>query len=123
MARIKISSAKAKGRALQQWVCRKVSDLVNLPWGYEDDKPIQPRLMGQKGTDVVLRGEALDGFPFSVECKSGEHWSVPSSVKQAKKNRYKGTNWLLVLKNKNMKHPIAVLDAKLFFEILESWRR
>lgn len=119
MARISVAAAKDKARNLQKWVCEKVSNLIHLPWGYEDDRLIQPRLMGQKGTDIVLRGEALKHFPFSVECKSGEHWSVPATVKQAKKNRLKNTDWLLVLKNKEMKKPIVVLDAELFFDILE----
>ena len=125
MARIKVGSAKQKGRELQKWVCKKISKAIGLPWGYEDDKLIQPRLMGQSGTDVVLRGEALDRFPFSVECKSKEAWKLPSAIMQAKANQLKGTEWLLVLKKKAKPNKaIVVLDAEFFFEeILPSWRR
>ena len=77
--RIKISSAKAKGRNLQKWVCGKISKLLNIPWG--KDELIASREMGQSGTDVRLIGEALEKFPYSVECKWQETWSIPAWVK------------------------------------------
>jgi len=117
--RITVASAKAKGRNLQKWVCERIGNLLKFPWGYEDDMLIQPRIMGQRGVDVVLRGEALKKFPFSVECKSCEAWSVPAFIKQAKNNKIKNTNWLLVLKRKDMQKPVVVLDAEAFFKILE----
>ena len=71
--RISVASAKDKGRRLQQWTCEQISKITGIPWGYEDDKEIQPRIMGQKGVDVILRGDALSLFPFSIECKSMQH--------------------------------------------------
>jgi len=118
MGKIQVSSAKAKGRNLQKWTCEKISELLDIPWGYEDEKLIQPRLMGQSGTDVVLRGDAFLDFPFDVECKSCEAWSVPAFIRQAKKNTKKGRNWLLVLKRKDIQKPVVVVDADVFFEIL-----
>ena len=55
---IKTSSAKAKGRSLQQWVCQKISDLLNIPWG--KDELIASREMGQSGVDIRLIGEAQE---------------------------------------------------------------
>ena len=52
--RIKPSSAKAKGRSLQQWVCQKISDLLGIEWG--KDELIASREMGQSGTDIRLLG-------------------------------------------------------------------
>jgi hypothetical protein len=83
--RIKTSSAKAKGRNLQKWTCQKISELLGIPWG--KDELIASREMGQSGTDVRLVEEAQERFPFSVECKYQETWSVPSWIKQAKKNQ------------------------------------
>jgi len=117
--RITTASAKAKGRNLQKWTCKKIGELLGMEWGYDDDRDIQPRLMGQSGVDVVLRGEALKQFPFSVECKNQESWSVPAYIKQARKNNIKNTNWLLVLKKKELKNPIVILEADVFFKILE----
>ena len=120
MGRIKIRSAKAKGRNLQNWVAKKISCLLGIPFANQDDEAlIASRQMGQAGTDVILRGEALKKFPFSIECKSCEQWNIPAFIKQAKKNTIKGTNWLLFLKRKSLKSPIVVLDANLFFILME----
>lgn len=116
MARITPSSAKAKGRTLQQWACKQISDLIKLPWGH--DQPIESRPMGQAGVDVRLDREALDLFPWSVECKWQESWAVPAWIEQARKNLIKNTNWLLVIKRSRNK-PVVVLEATVFFEILE----
>jgi len=114
--RITTASAKAKGRNLQQYICQKISDLLNIPWG--KDALIASREMGQSGVDVRLIGEALRRFPFSVECKAQETWSVPAWVEQAKGNQIAGTDWLLVMKKNHMK-PIVAMDADRFFELLE----
>lgn len=119
MGRITVASAKAKGRALQDWTCAQVSRATGLPWGREDEKEIQPRAMGQNGTDIALRGEARKLFPFAVECKSGEHWSIKDAIRQAKANQGTFPHWLVVLKDKSMKSPIAIVDGGLFFDLWE----
>jgi len=63
---ISISARKAKGRRLQQWACKQISELLGLPWGYEE--AIRPALMGESGVDVKLVGEAKKRFPFAIEC-------------------------------------------------------
>lgn len=112
--RISVSSAKAKGRALQRWVCQQLSELLGIPWG--KDELIASREGGQSGTDIRLLGEARERFPFSIECKWQEAWSIPQWVKQAQANRQEGTSWLLIVK-KNRMRPLAILDAELFFKI------
>ena len=113
--RIKNSSAKSKGRELQNWACRKISELLGIPWG--KDELIASREASQAGTDVRLIGEAKTRFPFSVECKRCESWAIPAWIKQAKANQAKGTDWLLIVK-KNREDPIVVMDANAFFELL-----
>ncbi len=115
--RIKISSAKAKGRKLQQWVCQQISDLTGITCG--KDELIDSREMGQSGVDVKLIGEAKFQFPYSVECKSQEAWSIPEWVKQAKANQKEETDWLLVCKRSNEK-PIIIMDAEEFFRIQQT---
>jgi len=110
---MKTSSAKAKGRRLQQWVTEKVSEITGIKSG--KDELIQSREMGQSGTDVKLIGKARKMFPFSVECKNQENWSIPAYVKQAKENTLTGTDWLLFIK-KNRHDTLVVMDAKQFFK-------
>ena len=114
--RISTSSAKAKGRNLQQWACEQISRLLDLPWG--KDELIASREASQTGTDVRLIGEAKKRFPFSVECKYQESWALPAWIKQAKSNQGEGTDWLLIIK-KNHTTPVVVMDAERFFELLK----
>ena len=115
---MKTSSAKAKGRNFQKWVCQCISVLLNIPWGYEDDKLIQPRIMGQSGTDVILRGKAREKFSFDVECKATENISLYKDIKQAKSNTAINRYWLLFHK-KNNNEPIVIMEAKVFFHLLK----
>jgi len=114
--RISVASAKSKARRLQNWTAEQISNLIGLPWG--KDEMIAPREMGQPGVDVRLVGKAKKMFPFSVECKWQEKWHILSWIKQAKENTYANTDWMLVVK-KNRHEPIIVLDAEVFFSILD----
>lgn len=113
--KISPSSAKAKGRSFQQWVCQQISDLLDIPWGA--DELIASREMGQSGTDVRLIGEAAKRFPYAIECKWQETWSLPAWIKQAKSNQKKGTDWLLFAK-RSRESPIVVMEADHFFKLL-----
>lgn len=115
--RIKVSSAKAKGRSLQQWVCGKISKLTGIDTG--KDCPIESRPMGQTGCDVRMEQSVLKQFPFSVECKAQESWSVPAWIEQAKKNLLRNTSWLLFIRRSRMNpHAVVLLDADVFFQII-----
>ena len=46
---MKTSSAKAKGRKLQQWVVTKLIEILRL-----DAEDIESRPMGSQGEDVIL---------------------------------------------------------------------
>lgn len=117
--RIKVSSAKAKGRSLQQWACQQISTLTGFEWGSSgDDKPIESRPMGQMGCDVRMESHVRAVFPFSVECKYQESWSIHGWLKQAQANEQEGTDWLLICRRSRMK-PIIMMDAIAFFKILK----
>jgi hypothetical protein len=114
---MKTSSAKDKGRRLQQWACKQISKLTGIPWG--PDEAIASREMGQNGVDVRLVGEAQSKFPFSVECKNCETWSFPSWIRQAEHNRKTNTDWIIIAK-RNYHKPVVMMDAKRFFHLLAS---
>jgi len=113
---MRYSSRKEKAKRLQKYVAYKVAELTGLPCG--KDCSIESRQMGETGPDVRLDMEARKRFPFTVECKNQETWSVPAAIKQCQANLYDGTDWLLVL-CKNRMRPVVVLDAEVFFELLE----
>ena len=112
---MKTSSCKSKGRRLQQWIAQKISDLIELPWG--PDEQVASREMGQSGPDIRLIGDARHLFPWSVECKNQEKWSIHQWIQQAKDNQMPGTDWLLICK-KNRSDPVVVIDAEVFFCLL-----
>jgi hypothetical protein len=116
MKKIKVSSAKAKARRLQQWVAKYISEITGIKWG--EDELIQSRPMGQGGIDVPLLGKAQEMFPFSSECKWQEKWDIPGWIRHAKHNKIEGTDWLLFVK-KNRHEEIVIMDAKAFFDFYE----
>ena len=119
--RISVQSAKAKGRSLQQYVCRMISEITGYEWGSSgDDKPIESRPMGQKGMDVRMESQVRELFPFSVECKFQESWAVHGWIEQAKENQMKGTDWLLVCK-RSRKKPVVIMDADTFFGLYKAY--
>lgn len=118
---IKTSSAKAKGRGLQQWVCAEISKLTGIPYVQaDDDSLIRSREMGQAGLDVILRGEASKLFPWSVECKATESFSLGATVEQVERNVKPGTNWLIVHRSKRFRDPIVVLSWEAFARTWEA---
>lgn len=115
-------AAKAKGRRLQTWVCEKISELTGYEWGRSgEDQPIESRPMGQSGVDVRMESQVRAVFPFSVECKSRETWTIPTWIKHAQENCTEDTDWLLFCK-KSKESQIVILDAEAFFRILNKMK-
>uniref|UniRef100_A0A6M3XQI4 Holliday junction resolvase n=1 Tax=viral metagenome TaxID=1070528 RepID=A0A6M3XQI4_9ZZZZ len=117
---IKISSRKAKGRNFQNLIAKKISEITGIP--VQKDGEIESRPMSQSGVDIILRGKALELFPFSVECCCAETWNVNKKIEQAKSNTKSGTDWLCFFKS-NKKDPIAVLSTEVFFQIYNTYLR
>ena len=115
LTKIKPSSGKAKGRDLQMWVCGKIAEIAGVCFDQHDDQClIHSREMGQPGRDIVLRGAALQKFPFSVECKNSEGLSVTEALQQAQSNCAPGTAALVVHKRKSLKQPIVIMEWDTF---------
>jgi len=121
--RIKPRSAKNKGIFLQKWVCEQLSSLLEVPFDNQDEQcEIHSREMGLSGNDIILRGSAYKRFPYDVECKNTESFSVGAVIEQAKANTKEGRDFLIVHKSKRIGNPIVVLTweafAKLFRKTL-----
>lgn len=108
---ITVSSAKAKGRRLQQWV---VAQLYRIfPMLEEGDA--RSTSMGASGEDVQLSPAARRLFKYSVECKSLAKIAVYSLYEQAVSNAGKYEPLLII--KANGKKPLAVVDASHFLEL------
>ena len=102
---MKTSSAKAKGRKLQQWVRDK------LIYHFEfDEDDIKSTSMGAGGEDVQMSPEARQYFRYSIECKNTERVNVWKSYEQAESNAKNGEPLLIIKRNGHK--PLAVLDAE-----------
>ena len=112
-SRIKVSSAKAKGRRLQQWVRNYLHS--NLKGIEKDDVTSTPG--GVNGPDIGLSPLARKLFPWTVECKSRSSFSVYEALEQAERNLIKNTKPIAILKG-DRKQPLALLYAEDLLEIL-----
>jgi hypothetical protein len=110
---MKTKSAKAKGRRLQNWVACIIGKITGYKVG--KDEMIAPREMGQNGVDVRLVGDVRKEFPFSIECKNQESWSIHDWIKQAKGNVLPDTDWMIIA-SRNNTPPVLIMDAETFFE-------
>ena len=73
---MKTSSAKQKGRKLQQWM----RDLLIQKLGVHPED-IESRSMGSQGEDLIMARAAREKFPLSIECKNQESVNVWKSYR------------------------------------------
>ena len=77
---MKTSSAKAKGRVLQDFIRDVFRDIFRDVLEKDD---ITSRIMGCSGTDIILSPQASKLIPFSIESKNQEKFSINKSLRQA----------------------------------------
>ena len=104
---MKPSSAKAKGRKLQQWVVEKLVNILKF-----DPEDLESRPMGSSGEDVIMGVQSRRQFPYSIECKNQQALNVWKAYEQSCSN-CKGHEPLVIIKRNNKK-PLAVVDAEYF---------
>ena len=107
---MKTSSAKAKGRKLQQWFANVLVEGLGL-----DRDDLESRPMGSQGEDIILGKQSREIFPYSVECKNQEAVNVWKAYEQASEN-CKGYEPRVVIKL-NRHKPLVVVDAEHFVEL------
>ena len=104
---MKTSSAKAKGRKLQQWFTKLLVDVLEL-----DEEDMESRPMGSQGEDIIMGRLSRNRFPYSIECKNQEAVNVWKAYAQAEEN-CKGYEPLVVIKRNRIK-PLVLVDAEHF---------
>lgn len=111
---MKTSSAKAKGRLLQQLIRDKILDA--FPRLEPDD--VKSTSMGAQGEDIQLSPAARRWFPYSVEAKSRASVGVYAWYQQAKANAPKDMEPILVIKQNHSK-PLVLIDLDAFMELVK----
>jgi len=109
---MKTSSAKAKGRKLQQWFAKLLVEQLGL-----DEEDLESRPMGSQGEDIILGKQSRQIFPYSVECKNQEKVNVWAAYEQAEQN-CKGYEPVVVIK-RNRSKPLVVVDAEAFVKLVK----
>ena len=112
---MKPSSAKAKGRRLQDWIRQKLLGL--FPQLEEDD--VKTAIMGESGEDIHLSPAARKVFPFSIEAKNQERLNIWEAIAQAEANAREGSTPLVVFK-RNRSEVFAVIPFEALLTLLYS---
>jgi hypothetical protein len=108
---MRVSSAKAKGRRLQQ----KVRDalLEGRPDLHPDD--IRSTAMGQNGEDILFSPAARKVYPYSVECKCVEKLNIWEAINQARENA--GQHTPIVAFSRNNEDTWVAMPMSKFIEL------
>ena len=109
---MKTSSAKAKGRNLQNLVVKKLLD------SFEQftERDVRGAPMGTNGADVVLSEAAHGLLKCQIECKSRAMMAVYKDYEQAKTH---GDSEPIVVIKQNRSKPLAVMDLDYFIDLLK----
>ena len=107
---MKVQSAKAKGRRLQQWVRDKLIEMLDV---HPED--IESRSMGAGGEDLIMARAARQKFPHSIECKNVEKLNVWDAYEQAQANS--GDYEPVLVMKKNGKKPLVVVNAEYYIQL------
>ena len=108
------SSAKAKGRRLQQWVRDLILDL--FPTLQEDD--VKSTSMGAGGEDVQLSPAARRLLPITIECKNKKAFAVYRDYDQATNHSCKSNGEPVLVIKGDRRKPLVVVDATHYFRLL-----
>ena len=111
---MKTSSAKAKGRRLQQKFREMLIEKLDI---HPED--IESRAMGSGGEDLIMSRAARHKFPFSIECKNQEKLNTWAAWEQCNANR--GVYQPLVLIKRNGTTPLVVLEADVFLDYVKEY--
>lgn len=114
---MKTSSAKAKGRVLQDKVREMYREIGRL-YGLVDGD-IEARPMGQAGVDIIFSPRALEVFNHSVECKKHAAVRIPAEFISHYKKYKDDASLKLLFSENNRSEPLVTMLAEDFMFILE----
>lgn len=100
------ASAKQKGRILQQMV-RDI--LLKFAKSLEQDD-IRSTSMGVSGEDIQLSPAARKIYPWSIECKNQERFSIYKAIAQCEENAQGHTPLVIFKKNRHKTYVALPFD-------------
>jgi hypothetical protein len=98
---------------LQQWVRDHILDRFK---GILSPDDVRSTSSGSNGEDVLLSPLGRSLFQYSVECKNLASIAMYKWYEQAEANS--GKHEPLLIMKANRKQPLAVVDAKHFFDLV-----
>jgi len=116
---MRTSSAKAKGRRLQDFVRDIFRDIFRDKLEQDD---ITSRQMGGSGTDVVLTPASKKLIPFDIEAKNQEKFNLNEAMKQAIHNAKPGRIPVVVFSKNQDDVYIALKFIDLINLIYPDWQ-
>ena len=113
---MRTSSAKAKGRLLQQ----KVRDALRIAGASHGlvDGDIESRGMGQNGVDVILSPAAQKVFNLLIECKQVEKLNVVGVFYEHFAKYADKPGLKLLIHGRNRTEPMVTLKFEDFMKLL-----
>ena len=114
---MKTSSAKAKGRKLQNWVRDK---MLYQSEGTLTSQDVRSTTMGAPGEDILLSTIAREVYPFTFECKNQERVNLWDAWRQTQYHAEELKVDGCVVVSRNRQKPLAVLDAEVFIEMCDT---
>ena len=106
---MKASSAKGKGRRLQNYLKDKL--YTSFPSLRNGD--IKGAVMGESGEDIKLSPAAKDLIPYSFECKNQERLNIWEALSQAEGNADDRIPVLIFKRNRTKTYATIEIDAFL----------
>lgn len=109
---MKTSSAKAKGRKLQDEVAKRLLkefEPNDFFIGLKDGD-VKPAIMGEQGCDIKLSPWAKSVLPFDIECKNTEKLNVWQAITQAEANSTEERRIPLVVFKRNRSKIYCVIE-------------
>lgn len=112
---MKPSSAKAKGRALQQ----RIRDLILELFPDLEPGDVRSTSMGAPGEDIQLSPKARYHLPVVIECKAIAHVAAARFYDQAVQHRGPDDGHLtpIAIFKENHSAPLAIIDAETLLEL------
>ena len=109
---MKTSSAKQKGRLLQQLVAKKLIESFESFTAQD----IRSTSMGCQGADVQLSQAVQDLLPIQIECKNRAAIAIYKDYEQAQTH---GKLEPVLIIKQNRSKPLAVIDLDYFIQLLK----
>ena len=111
------SSAKAKGRRLQQ----ELRDAILAAFPHLTPDDVRSTSMGASGEDTLLSPAARAAFPFASECKNQEALNIWKALEQAEANADPAAGkYPLLVFRRNRTRPWAAVPLEVLFLVLKT---